>query len=159
MSAGRIRGGAGIVFAILGLVLLRGGPGVSVSAAAPGCPDSPFCYVEAEEQGTIGPEGRFIASYTATCKGDCNGGAEGQECAQISSQNSDGSRTFQCSCDPNVSPAACSGFAKVKENGQVQSLSCMGDCADTQCRPTVYNIVTDRNCPTGYSLNRKCVCE
>jgi hypothetical protein len=156
MFADRIRGGAGFVFAILGLLLLRGVPVISESAAAPGCKDDPSCYSETREEGVIGPEGIFVTSHTATCKGDCT---PGQECAPINSQNTDGTTTFQCSCDPDSSPASCSGFATIGSNGQVQSFSCSGDCGSKEtCRKATYNIVTDRNCPTGYSLNRKCVC-
>lgn len=156
MGTDRIRGGAGIVLAILGLFLLRGGPGFSEIAAAPGCLDDPTCYAETKEEGVIGPEGIFVSSHTATCMGDC---IPGQSCEPISSQNPDGSTTFQCSCNPNVSPASCSGFATVGANGQVESFSCVGDCGTLTCRKHTHNVVTDRNCPTGYSLNRKCVCE
>jgi hypothetical protein len=157
MFADRIRGGAGFAFAVLGLLLLlRGGPGFSESIAAPGCQDGPQCYAETKEEGIVGPGGMFVTSHTATCKGDC---LPGQECEPITSQNTDGSSTFQCSCDPNQSPAACSGFPTVEANGQVRSFSCLGDCGTQTCVKHTYNIKTDRNCPTGYSRNRKCICE
>jgi len=159
MSASGIRGGAGIAFAILGLLLFHGGPGFSVSSAATGCMDSPFCYIEAEEQGTVGPEGQFVASYTAKCQGNCNGGVEGLYCAEISQDNPDGTRSFQCSCDPDLSPPGCSGSPRVNGEGRVQQFLCIGPCGGAQCRPMVYNVVTDGNCPAGYSLNRRCVCE
>ncbi|HZN62304.1 MAG TPA: hypothetical protein VFC90_07850 [Planctomycetota bacterium] len=155
MFADRIRGGAGFVFAILGLLLLRGGPGISEIAAA-GCKDDANCYAETREEGVIGPEGIFVTSHTASCEGDC---VSGQECEPISSQNGNGSTTFQCSCDPDVSPSACSGFATVGADGQVQSFTCAGDCGMQDCRKSTYNIVMDKNCPKGYTLNRKCVCE
>ena len=158
LSAGRLRGGAGLVFAVLGLILWRTGPGYTASAAAAGCRDSEFCYAETEERGTMGPQGMLVSSYTSTCRGDCNGGVEGESCSPITSQNPDGSTTIQCSCDPNVSPAACSGFPTTKD-GTVQSFFCVGDCGIAQCRSQNYNVVTDRNCPRGYSLNRKCICE
>src|SRR5262245_3441821 len=110
MFADRIRGAAGFAFAILALVLWRGGAGISEIAAAPGCKDDPSCYSETTEEGVVGPQGYFITSHTATCKGDC---IPGQTCEPLSTQNTDGSTTFQCSCDPNQSPASCSGFAKV----------------------------------------------
>ena len=156
MFADRIRGGAGVAFALLGLLLLRGGPGFAETAAAPGCKDDSTCYMETREEGVIGPEGYFVTSHTATCKGDCT---PTQKCEPIATQNSDGSSTFQCSCDPNQSPASCSGFATVDSDGKVQSFSCQGDCGTSTCRKQTYNIQTDRNCPTGYSLNRKCVCD
>ncbi|HKS16095.1 MAG TPA: hypothetical protein VJU16_02225 [Planctomycetota bacterium] len=155
MFADRIRGGAGFAFALLGLLLLRGGPGISESAAAPGCKDDAACYAKTREEGVIGPQGHFVTSHTATCEGDCT---PGQVCEPINSQNADGSRTFQCSCDPNSSPAACSGYPTVGANGQVQTFSCAGDCGENTCRKSTYNIVTDQNCPKGYTLNRKCVC-
>ena len=156
MFADRIRGGAGIAFAVLALVLWRGGAGISESAAAPGCKDNALCYAETTEEGVIGPQGMFVTSHTATCKGDC---LPGQACEPISTQNSDGSTSFQCSCDPNLSPASCSGFPKVGADGQVQSFACMGDCGTKGCRKINYNIETDQNCPMGYKLNRKCVCD
>jgi hypothetical protein len=145
-----------VVFAILGLLLLRTGSGFAESAASPGCKDDPTCYAETREEGVIGPEGYFVTSHTATCQGDC---VPGQSCEPISSQNADGSTTFQCSCDPDSSPASCSGFATVDANGQVTSYTCQGDCGTLACRKTTYNVQTDRNCPTGYSVNRKCVCK
>lgn len=156
MSADRVRGGAGIAFAVLALLLWRGAPGISESAAAPGCRDEGSCYAESREEGVIGPNGWVITSHTSICQGEC---VPGQECDPISSQNDDGSTTFQCSCDPNESPADCSGFATVGANGQVQRVACQGDCGSLHCRKVTYNVVTDRNCPTGYSLNRSCVCE
>jgi hypothetical protein len=157
MSTDRIRGGAGILFAILGLVLLKGGAGFSESAAAPGCPDDPACYAEVTEEGVIGPEGTFVASHTATCRGTCD---TGQECEPNSVQNSDGTTTWQCSCDWGSNSPSCSGYATVDGSGTVQDFRCMGTCEDGgMCRKKKFNVVTDRNCPTGYSLNRKCVCE
>lgn len=157
MVADRIRGGAGFVFALLGLMLLLGGgPGYSESAAAPGCRDNPMCYAETKEEGVVGPQGIFVTSHTATCKGDC---IPGQECEPITTQNADGSTTFQCSCDPNASPAACSGFPTVGADGQVMSFACLGECGTQRCTKHNYNITTDRNCPMGYSLYRKCICE
>ena len=160
MSTGRIRGGAGVAFGLLGIILLLGGPGFAVSAAAPGCKDNPTCYVEAEEQGTVGPQGQFIASYTASCRGDCTNGVEGV-CEERSQDNPDGTRTFHCACDfvDSPSPSDCSGFPMVNGEGQVQDFICSGDCGVAHCRPMVYNVVTDKNCPTGYSLNRRCICE
>jgi hypothetical protein len=156
MFADRIRGGAGIVFAILGLLLLRSGPGISESAAAAGCRDDANCYAETLEEGIIGPEGWFITSHMATCQGGC---LDGRQCEPINSQDVGGFTTFQCSCDSNLSPASCSGFPKIGSDGQVESFSCKGDCGTLSCAKHVYNIVTDSNCPTGYSRNWKCICE
>ena len=157
MSTERVRGGAGILFAILGLFLLKGGAGVSESAAAPGCVDHPGCYAEVTEEGNVGPQGTFVTSYTATCKGQCDGGGS---CEPNSVQNADGSTSWQCSCESFSNPASCSGIATVGADGQVQNFRCMGTCDEGKnCKKRNYNIVTDENCPTGYSLNRKCVCE
>jgi hypothetical protein len=159
MITDRIRGGAGIVFAILGLLLLRGGSGFSESLAATGCLDDPTCYAETKEEGTIGPQGIFVASYTVTCKGDCGGGL-GQKCEPNNKENPTGEKTFQCSCDPNSSPASCSGVVTVDKDGNLESFSCMGDCGIQSCKNTAFNKVIDHTtCPAGYSMNQKCVCE
>ena len=159
MSPSGIRGAAGILFGILGLLLLRSGPGFAVSAAAaPGCKDGPSCYSECEERGSLGPQGQRIDSLTARCVGDCNSGIDGQ-CSESSIQNPDGSRTFQCVCNPNLSPASCSGFASIKPDGQVKTYICAGDCGAAHCRPATYNIETTDTCPVAYSLRRRCVCE
>ena len=156
MFADRIRGGAGFVFSVLALLLLRGGSGTAEVAAAPGCKDDPGCYAETREEGVMGPSGFFITSHTTTCQGDC---VPGQECAPIKSENADGTSTIQCSCDPESSPASCSGFATVDSKGQVQNFSCQGDCGSLGCHSVIYNVQTDRNCPTGGSRNRKCTCD
>jgi len=157
MFADRIRGGAGFVFAVLALLLLRGGPGFSEGVAAPGCKDDASCYAETREEGVMGPNGIFVTSHTITCQGEClNGGS----CAPADApQNSDGSRTYQCSCDPNSGSGSCSGIATVEADGQVRSFSCGGDCGSQICKKQAYNLQTDRNCPQGGSQNRKCICE
>lgn len=156
MFADRIRGGAGFVFAVLALLLLRGGPGYAEGAAAPGCKDDSTCYAEAREEGVMGPSGFFITSHTVTCQGDC---VPNQSCEQVGQENPDESSTFQCSCDPEASPANCSGIATVEDNGQARSFSCQGECSTGTCRKESYNVQTDRNCPQGGSRNRRCVCE
>ena len=156
MFADRARGGAGLAFAFLGLLLLRGGPGLSETVAAAGCKDDSSCYMETREEGVVGGDRIIVTSHTATCKGDCS---PGLSCEPLATQNSDGSTTFQCSCSTQDAPSSCSGIATVDASGQVQSFSCQGDCVATTCRKQTYNVQIDRNCPTGTSRNRKCICE
>jgi len=160
MGGSWIRGGAGLLFAALGLTLWLGGSGFLVGSAiaAPGCRDDANCSAERQEEGVVGPEGNRVESVRASCQGDCGDGAGGQECAQMSSPNEDGTRTFQCSCDPDQSPAACSGFATIKPNGDCSSFQCLGDCESLECR--ISNTVkTTPTCPTQYTLKSRCVCQ
>ena len=159
MSPSAMRGGAGVLFGILGLLLLRAGPGFAVSAsAAPGCKDSPFCYAESEERGSVGPQGHRVDSVTARCVGDCNSGFDG-ECAARSTPGPGGSQSYFCSCNPLYNPSWCSGIVTVKPDGQVTTWICAGDCGGARCTPQNYCIETSDSCPAAYSLKRRCICE
>lgn len=160
MAASWMRGGAGLLFALLGLTLLGGRSGLLVGSAvaAAGCRDNANCMAQRQEEGVVGPEGNRVESVRASCQGDCGDGAGGQTCAEMSTQNADGSRTFQCSCDPNQSPAECSGFATVKANGDCSSFQCLGDCDELVCR-IANSIKTSATCPTQYTLRSWCECQ
>lgn len=167
MSTGSIRGWAGAVIGLLGLFLWRGGPSLAEAApAARGCKDDAGCRAVRQVTGFVTEAGLTETSNTASCQGDCGG--TGALCAEMWSDNPDGTRTFQCSCDPTTSPAACSGFATVKKAGEnwvCSDFRCMGDCSETppppvpkECKPEVYDTTRSGDCPPKTTAKFKCVC-
>lgn len=161
MSTQKIRGAAGIALAVLGLLVGRSGSALAEAAAAPGCLDNDACRAVNSVSGFVGPGGPWTTSSTASCEGPCNGI---QQCQESSWTNSDGSRTFQCTCDPAASPAACSGFATIAANGECTNFTCMGSCDPPPpppggCKKKPYDIVTGEGCPAPTSGKIKCVCE
>lgn len=172
MSTSRIRGWAGVALAALGLLLLRAGPGIAVSAsAAPGCRETDACRAVNSVEGSVGGQGIVISSSTATCEGNCNGNGN---CQEISWQNADGSRTFQCSCSDS-SLDGCSGYATVRSvpgsDGtpveECTEFTCEGPCdpgnpptdPPPKCERKPFNTHVSQDCPAVATGKLRCECK
>lgn len=164
MSTSRIRGWAGVALAALGLLLVRAGPGFAVSAsAAPGCRDSDACRAVYAEQGTVGPAGISTTSRTATCEGNCDGAGL---CMDMSTNNGDGTSSFQCSCD-RTTPDGCSGYSRVNNaTGECVEFECAGLCPPEtppsgppkSCQREPYDVTTTQDCPKIGTGKVRCKC-